>query len=409
VAGPNTTSWVPWLAPTLTVLLALLVSLIGAEVIRGSAAGHLDGLRSAHWTAQTQVFSETNKLTALFRVYLITLTTTLVLFFQADLRPQSALRFGALVLLLVLLAGDPLAGRWVRRATAGQLAPLSWREMQRFGLLMFPARWLLIAFAAVAPRRYDALGWLWAAGLLGSLSLVSAGAAAWLARICGWLQPVSEAVRAEVAALARGAGGPVPKSYELKMARANALALPLLGWMVFTSAALEQLEPQAVSAIAAHELGHLREPLPIKLLRVAGGTSLFCLMGFVPAYPDSPLSGFSYGCGLFVVLAWGMRMLSRSLERRADRVARHHEADAGDYAAALERLYQLNWMAAGVASPSHPSLYDRLEQAGVCPRYARPPAPARSPRLLVFAFALIFALFLAFMLNPMLAMWFGAL
>jgi Zn-dependent protease with chaperone function len=403
VAGSNTTTWVQWVSPALTIVLAFVIAQLGVEVVRGGTVRLLDSLRSAHWTEQTRVFTEANTLSRLFRAYMLTMTTALVLYGQDGLGPRQLLRAAGLVTLLVMLTGDPLGARWVRRATAGQLTPLSWVEIQRFGLLMFPARWVLCLFAALAPERYDTAGWAWAASLLFTLSVVQAGGTYWVARAMGVLSPVPETVRSRVEAVAQAGGAPAPPVYELKFARANALALPLLGWMVFTSSALERLEPPALSAVAAHELGHLREPLGLKLLRVAGGVSLFFVMGFVPAFPEQPLRGFLYGCWLFIIVALGMRLLSRHLERRADALAHRHEAEPGTYVAALERLYQLNWVGAGVVNATHPSLYDRARQAGVQPDYERPKRPLRGARLLVLAFALVFSVCLAFIANPMLA------
>jgi Zn-dependent protease with chaperone function len=392
-----------WLAPLLTVALAILVSLVCAEGARFFAALRLDDLRSAHWTEQAHVFTQTNNSVRMFRLYMVTVTTVLVLFGVADLTPQQALRFGAWALLLITLTGDPLGGRWVQRATAGTLRASPWLEAHAFGLVMFPARWVLIVFGALTPARYDAVGWIWLGALLVTLVFVQAGGAALLCRSVGIVRPASPVLEQIVLSVAQAAGSARPQVYELKLARTNALAMPMLGWVVFTSAAVEQLEPRALAVIAAHELGHLRESRLTKVVRVASGTALIFPLAFVLGFPDEPLIGLGYGCGLFVVIAFGMRLLSVRLERRADALAHHQEHDHGEYAAALERVYQLNWMAAGVINRTHPSLYDRMEKAGVKPSYPRPKRPARGPTLLALAFGLLGALALAFIVNPMLA------
>jgi hypothetical protein len=84
-------------------------------------------------------------------------------------------------------------------------------------------------------------------------------------------------------------------------------------------------------------------------------------------------------------------------------LALQQEHAQGDYAAALERVYQLNWIGPGVVNRTHPSLYDRMEKAGAQPAYARPKPPARTPALLALGFGLVGALALAFVVNPMLA------
>jgi len=274
---------------------------------------------------------------------------------------------------------------------------------QGFGLLMFPSRWILIAFGLLAPQRYDVSGWLWAGALLLTLGVAQAGGGALLCRALGILRPASAELRQLVASVAQAAGVRAPPVYELKLARANALALPMLGWVAFTSAAVQHLEPQALSVIAAHELGHLRESLLVKLTRVAVGVSISLTILLIPAFPREPLLGVAYGFGSFALVALGMRVLSVRLERRADALAHDHEHERGDYATALARVYELNWMAAGAVSRTHPSLYDRMQQAGVRPDYARPKPSARVPKLLALAFGLVIAVGLVFIVCPLLA------
>ena len=407
--GSSVISWEAWLAALLTVALAVFLSLLGSELVRLSVVRQLDGLRAAHWTERAQLFTQTNNALRLFRLYLVTLTLTFMLSSMSGVGSQPLLRFSALAGLIAIGVGDPLAGRWIRRATAGSMTPSSWLETKGFGLMMFPAFWILIAFGLAAPRGYDALGWLWAAAFLLTLTVAQAGGAALLCRAWGIIRPASDGLRQAVALVAQGAGGPQPAVYELKLAHANAMALPTLGWILFTSGAIAQLEPRAISAIAAHELGHLRESRLIKVLRVAGGVALFLTIGFVPAFPEQPLIGLAYGCGLFALLALGLRTASVRLEHRADALAHQHEREHGDYAAALERIYQLNWMGAGVVNRTHPSLYDRMEKAGVQPDYARPKPPARTPTLLALGFGLVGAVGLTFVVNPILAALFESL
>src|SRR5437868_5873818 len=126
--------WVSWVAPGLTVVAAVLLSLIGAEIARLFAGRQLEGLRTAHWTEQARVFTETNTGVRLFRLYLITVTTPLVLMGLPSLGSQQLLRFCALATLFVIAIGDPGADRWVRRATAGSLTASSWLQNKGFGL-----------------------------------------------------------------------------------------------------------------------------------------------------------------------------------------------------------------------------------------------------------------------------------
>jgi hypothetical protein len=95
-----------------------------------------------------------------------------------------------------------------------------------------------------------------------------------------------------------------------------------------------------------------------------------------------------------------IRVLSRSLERRADQFAREHEQEAGAYARALVRIHQLNWLAPGVASGAHPSLHDRLAKPGAGPSNANPPRGSCAARLLALACGLVGAVVLRAVVYP---------
>src|SRR6185369_3477368 len=151
-------SWANWVAASVTGMLAVAASFAGAELVRALAARRLEALRTAHWTEQARIYTQANAHAHLFRSTLIAMTAVLALFGVPQLGPQGTLRFAALLGASVMVLGDPFVGRWIRRATAGALVPVPWRDQQRFGLLMFPARWVLLVFAVLAPERYDALG-----------------------------------------------------------------------------------------------------------------------------------------------------------------------------------------------------------------------------------------------------------
>jgi hypothetical protein len=71
------------------------------------------------------------------------------------------------------------------------------------------------------------------------------------------------------------------------------------------------------------------------------------------------------------------KRLGRRLEVRADSTASQHQEEAGVYAQALERLYEMNHMPAVMPNNKtvHPHLYDRLLAAGMTPAYPRPAKP----------------------------------
>jgi hypothetical protein len=77
------------------------------------------------------------------------------------------------------------------------------------------------------------------------------------------------------------------------------------------------------------------------------------------------------------------RRMTRHLEVQADKIARTQEESPGDYARALEKIYEANLVPVVLSRHStHPDLYDRLVAAGVEPSYKRPAPPSRFRSLL---------------------------
>jgi Zn-dependent protease with chaperone function len=259
---------------------------------------------------------------------------------------------------------------------------------------MFPSRIVLLGFATLLPSRYDAYGYVWAGAFLFVLTLSHAGGSAFLLRALGFFRPARERVQQLLANAARVAGVSNVLVYELAYARANALALPLSSWIVLTTAAVEGLAPPELEAIAAHELGHLREPLSVKWFRVAGGALLFLPLGLIPIFPEQPAYGLVAGCAALVVGSLLFRVASRRLEQRADALAHHQVGEHELYGRALERIYQMNWAPAVVRGQLHPNLYDRMTTAGVEPGYARPRPPARGLLFVASALGILFGVML---------------
>ncbi|MEI9950222.1 MAG: hypothetical protein WDO74_14905 [Pseudomonadota bacterium] len=93
---------------------------------------------------------------------------------------------------------------------------------------------------------------------------------------------------------------------------------------------------------------------------------------------------------LFILCAFAYRSLSRRLEQRADSAASQNGQDEGEYALALERLYELNLIpAVTYVRQTHPHLYDRLIASGSTPTFPRPRPPPLWPGLLSILFVLL--------------------
>jgi hypothetical protein len=178
--------------------------------------------------------------------------------------------------------------------------------------------------------------------------------------------------------------------YDLEWPSANALALPLQGAVAFTERALACLRDDELTAVAAHELGHLREGGWVRLLRTLRG------LLFVPLVLLTPLLN-TYGwiamAGLLVaelMLARGYARLSRRWEACADEVG-CGAASGETFARALETIHRVELLPAVFGrGASHPDLYDRLLAAGITPAYPRPATPdARAPTAPILAGALL--------------------
>jgi Zn-dependent protease with chaperone function len=221
-------------------------------------------------------------------------------------------------------------------------------------------------------------------GITGLFAFLAWGGGLDVARLFELARPASDRLRAIVASASKRAGIEPPPTYELTMNHANVLAFVVCRRLAFTSPAMELLSDGHLEAVCSHELGHLREPPIVKTTR------FLAVFLYLPIAAAKPLIGLG-DAGLAAALACAviglggtlaMRVLSRRMEFRADRMAKTEETGAGMYAAALERIYAYNLVPAVLRSwgETHPSLYDRLMSLGYTPNYPRPAPP---PRLLI--------------------------
>ncbi len=264
----------------------------------------------------------------------------------------------------------------------GALAPprSHLREALGVSLLFFPFVWVLAA-VLITDLGDEPFGIALGTILAGvALVLIGLGATALLARELGLLLPASKRAEDAVARAARSVGRSTPRAFELEWGRANAAALPVLGWVLFTRRALDVLDDTELEAVAAHEIVHLRESGAKKIAHVLGQlTTLPLVVGVLYAQGGS-VHGLVYGTAATTLLFFSYGVWNRRLEQSSDREA--HRASEPSYAAALEALYRANLAPAVLRSHSHASLYDRLLEAGKTPDYQRPRAPRSSLRYL---------------------------
>jgi Zn-dependent protease with chaperone function len=211
-------------------------------------------------------------------------------------------------------------------------------------------------------------------GLLLIVFALSGHLGFWLARLFGLMKRFAQEEKA-------------PPIYEWKISTANAFAFPLSGHIVVTTPTTKLLRPEELSAIMAHERGHLLESRWISWARLGVLLSLA-----VPVVIQNPLQyrlglelpGFLLFVSLlFFVVTQLFRRVARQEEHRADKEA-EHDSKPGVYAKALEKIYKANLLpAVNAVKSTHPDLYDRMLAAGVTPDYPRPEKPKRMLGLFV--------------------------
>jgi Zn-dependent protease with chaperone function len=333
-------------------------------------ARRLDGL---HWTERARALWPFRNMMSFAAIGLGFVAALAV---QRPALPSDVLGVAGLGVLAAAVAGS--LAWWPRLELDVKLGAMSRprshpREALGVSLLFFPFVWILAALllADLGDKPFGVeLGTVAATA---ALVLTGLGAAAFLARELGLLLPASQRLEGAVARAARRLERPAPRAFELEWSRANAAALPILGWVLFSRRALDVLDDEQIKAIAAHEIVHVGESRGTRVFRVFGQLATLPLVIGVLEAQAGALHELLYGAAAtaLLFLAYGVTM--RRLEQRAG--SGEHRATNPSYAAALEALYRANLAPAVLRSYAHASLYERLIEAGKTPDYARPLPP----------------------------------
>lgn len=253
--------------------------------------------------------------------------------------------------------------------------------------------WLREVFAALC-YRLAGVGWvavcallmpqefnLWTLMLtalfwLGQYALM-AGLLFQLLRLIGTIRPASPKLSALVDRANESVRAQIRRVEMLHVSAANALAHPLTGDVFFTPKTLQVLSDEEIVAVAAHELGHLKENRTTIASRVITSSMLFPFIFARPIYAEWGGQGLAVlacaGAGIFLF----QRTVTRNAEPPADNAA--ITAQPATFAHALEKLHVAN-LAPAVSghryAATHPELYDRMIKAGVTPDYPRPKPPS---------------------------------
>lgn len=224
---------------------------------------------------------------------------------------------------------------------------------------------------------------------VGLVALVFAtwGGGVLVAQAVGVAKPPSPRLRTAVDAAAVRIGCRPRATYEVSALFAQAYALPLSKFMIFTEPLVAILNDEELVTVCCHELGHLTEGIRFGLAR---GSSALLLL----ALAALGAIGGSHGLFAVIVVVVGaivqrslLLRMARHLELRADRISHAQESEPGVYARALEKIYAADGTPAVMfGSGVHPHLYDRMVGAGVTPNYPRPGPPSR--RLMLASVAL---------------------
>lgn len=234
---------------------------------------------------------------------------------------------------------------------------------------------VLLRVATVLLAGRDA--WTAAVVGFGVCSWLGLGGGLTLARLLGLARPASARIESAVQRASVRLGVRCRAVFELDWAQCNAWALPLSRRIVFAQGALA-LEDDELEALAAHELGHLAEPARIKWVRPVAVVLLAAAAFAVPPLPGVSLRSMAAYLVTLLMVGLLVRSASRKGELYADSRAKD---DAGVYARALARTYELNLIPLVLPRPgAHGHLYDRLVAAGRPPAEPRPP-PASMPSL----------------------------
>ncbi len=373
-------SWVGWAGPVTYVLLAALLSALGARVATTIALMGYRKAAEAHWTERARLAFPARVLSALCIIALPAMWLAWAHLWVGPLTLLSTRALGMVAALAALVTTTAAHFRLLRLVLPEPPALHYWLKGTLTLLLVIrPVLPIAVVLACAAPESlWSAAGAAWLTAAVVVLALAMGGVPLLVGRALGLALPPSSRLEAIVAAAAERAGHAPRATYELVWPMVNAAAYPMAGVLVFSDAALRSLDDDELEAIAAHELGHLSEPRSVQALRMLQAAL------WVPLVALRPIV-FSYGLeSYFVVLIATvaafvlLRRVMRRMERRADRHAREHEGDAGGLARALEKMYRANAVpAVAWARGTHPHLYDRLVAAGRPPTFERPKPPSR--------------------------------
>jgi Zn-dependent protease with chaperone function len=275
------------------------------------------------------------------------------------------------------MAGVKLAGFITAREIDAAITFKIWLHQTVAGMLRWVS-WTAFAVAVfLMPKNIGFEMLMVAGGYLAFHFAVQFGLWMHYLRWVHFLKPASERLRRIVDETSARMSVPVRGLEQLRGTAANAFAIVTQQRLIFTDRLVEVCDDNELSAVCAHELGHLSESKTVLAGRLIASLSWFPLIFIAPCVQAFGLQGMiGPYLGTFLLGRFG-RSLSLKMEKRADHLATADQSQERVYAGALEKLYRFNQTPAVNYGNrrTHPHLYDRLVSAGVTPDFPRPEPP----------------------------------
>jgi Zn-dependent protease with chaperone function len=368
---------------------AWLVSSVGLRPLRR--------LPDAHWTERARIGYPVRVVLAVCLAIALVLPTSL----GRSVESPFAVVPGWLTILGTALAGWAGVSLGARRSWLSWpgwlgMPRLSLRDRLRGGIvfaaLYLPTLGVFAVLVAMMPPRMNGRAWITLAVGAVAMALVVWRSGIPFLRLLGLARPASERLRRAVDRAVERVGVRPAAVWEVSWPAAGAMALVFCRQLAFTDGALCVLKnDDELATVAAHELGHLSEPVKVKIARTFGVWILLALSTAAPLFRSFGWAGLGGLYVAVVALSIALRRLGRRMEVRADAIGRGNEGTAGTYARALERMYEVNLVPAVLRGRLrvHPSLWDRMTAAGITPDYPRPEPPSRRRTLVLYLLVLI--------------------
>ncbi len=334
----------------------------------------------AHWTERARLWWPARRKMALGMFLGMFLSGAWA---NAFVGPYAATPRAVLIILGAMggMLGAMVTGRWVSQLLAGRKVSVRYYLKIVAADMVLRTPHILVLGAMLACLSVPMEPWRWGVIALGSVASIFFGVVGGLPlmKLLGWSRPAPPEVMSIVSEVGQRVGVQPRNVWIVDWQTANALAYPLSQDIALTAELLKVVNDDELGAIVAHEMGHLSEPLMVRLLRLTPAIFLCLLVVTIPLSLEFGIVPMIAALVVVFVLIIVLGRVRRKMEERADKVGHEHQGEEGTYARALEKLYRHNIVPVVMAHQrgAHPDLYDRLLSSGVEPDYPKPEPPPR--------------------------------